>query len=158
MEKNAIKITHDLRVVADFLGGMRSLINRRSNVGDAKIGPQDGVQADKDAVLGELAFARWKNVYPDLSLAARSGSYDLIVNGYKFDVKTTRYVDGRLLATTKKNPDVDIFALAILLEDRVVFPGYALAEELYRDERLLDLGHGAGYAMAQAELRKWKDG
>lgn len=76
--------------------------------------------------------------------------------GGKIDVKTTRHRNGRLLSTLKKNDDVDIYVLAIIDKNHVIFPGYALKEELFREENKIELGHGIGYGMTQDMLRKWK--
>ncbi len=151
-----VPITPDMRLIAALLGGMRAMVNRRQGVADKKIGPQDGLQADQDAIIGELAFAQLHNVWPDLSLTPRSGSCDVVVGRMRCDVKTTRRKDGSLLATTKGNPDVDAYVLAILDDEQVLFPGYALASELCHESRLTTKGHGPTYAMNQAELRAWK--
>lgn len=152
----SVAITKDLQVLADILGGFRSLVARNANVKDAKIGPQSGMDGDKDGILGELAFCQLMNVWPDIGLSPRSGSADAVVKDKKVDIKTTRHRSGRLLATLKNNPDVDIYVLAIIDKDEVLFPGYALKSELIRDERITDLGHGRGYSMEQHELRKFQ--
>lgn len=150
-----VKITPDMRVVAAMLGSIRAMINRSSGVKDAKIGKQDGFVADQDAIIGELAFAKLFNVWPDLSLSARSGSYDMLVGRSRVDVKTTREPNGRLLSTLKANPDVDVYVLAVIAGDEVRFPGYAKAKDLIHESRITDLGHGKTYAMRQADLRQW---
>ena len=152
-----ITITPDLQLIANIIGTMRSIVNRRVGTKDAKIGLQDGTQADIDGFLGELAFCKWKNVWPDLSAMLRSASYDCIVGNCRVDVKTTRVKSGRLLATLKENPDVDVYALAIIDGDVVRFPGYMTAKELRIDENIVDLGHGNGYGAAQDRLCKFKD-
>ena len=153
-----VAIIPDMRLIASLLGGMRAMVNRKDGVADRKIGPQNGLQADQDAIIGELAFAMLHNCWPDLSLTPRSGSFDVLLKGKRIDVKTTRRKDGRLVATTKTNPDVDVYVLAILDEEQVLFPGYATASELCHESRLTNLGHGPTYAMDQAALRPWKDG
>lgn len=151
----SVAISQDMRVLANFLGGVRALMNRGSGVKDAKVGPQDGLQADQDAILAELAFAKLHNCWPDLSLRPRSGSADAVIKGKRIDIKATRRQNGQLLSTLKKNSDVDVYVLAILTDDQVVFPGWAYAEELHSDKCKTDLGHGATYAMNQSELRSW---
>lgn len=152
----SVPITHDLRVLASIIGGFRSLVARNAGVRDAKIGPQSGLEGDQDGILGELAFCQLMNVWPDLGLSPRSGSADALVQDKRVDIKTTRHRSGRLLATLKGNPDVDIYVLAIIGDDAVHFPGYALKQELINENRIRDLGHGAGYVMDQTELRKFK--
>ena len=154
---DVISITPDLQLISNIIGSMRSAINRNAGTKDAKVGPQDGAQADIDGVLGELAFCKWKNVWPDLSIAARSGSYDCIVNGLRIDVKTTRIKSGRLLSTLKSNSDVDIYVLAIIEDGFVNFPGYMFAKEFRRDENIADLGHGKTYCVERNQMRKFKE-
>lgn len=151
-----VEVTADMKLMASLLGGFRSLVNRGQGVKDAKIGPQDGMAADQDAIIGELAFAKLHNVWPDLSLCPRSGSADLVVKGKRIDIKSTRRKDGRLLSTTKTNSDVDVYVLAILEDHQVSFPGWAYADDLHTPERLTDLGHGPTYALNQSDLRPWK--
>ena len=79
-----------------------------------------------------------------------------MLKGKRIDIKSTRHKTGRLLATKKINPDIDIFVLAIIDEDKVSFVGYATAAELYDPSNLTDLGHGEGYAIEQKDLRQWK--
>jgi hypothetical protein len=154
----SIIITDDLRVLASILGGFRTLVARNSGVKDAKIGNQSGMQSDQDGILAELAFAQWWNVWPDIGLSPRSGSYDMLVKDQRIDIKATRRADGRLLATLKVNPDVDIYVLAIVLDKEIKFPGFALKGDLIQESRIRDLGHGRGYAMDQIDLRKFNEG
>ena len=152
----SLEITDEMRVLASILGGFRSLTARNSGVHDAKIGPQSGLNADIDGILGELAFCKVFNVFPDIGLKPRSGSPDAILKDKRVDVKTTRYKTGHLAATLKGNPDVDIYVLAIIDDVKVEFRGYALASELLSEDKIKDLGHGKGYAMEQSELRQFK--
>lgn len=151
-------ITDDLRVLASILGGFRSLVARNAGVKDAKIGKQAGMDGDQDGILAELIFAQWQNVWPDIGLVPRSGSADAVIKGKRIDVKSTRRPEGRLLATLKINPDVDIYVLAIISNDSVSFPGFALKSDLIQQSRIIDLGHGKGYAMEQSELRQFNTG
>ena len=109
-----------------------------------------------EAKLANLGKAISAEEQADLGLSPRSGSADAVVKDKKVDIKTTRHRSGRLLATLKANPDVDIYVLAIIDEGKVVFPGYALKSELIQDANLKDLGHGKGYAMEQSQLRKFQ--
>jgi hypothetical protein len=155
-ELKSIDITMDMRVLASILGSMRSMVARFNKVRDAKIGEQHGVDGDQLGILGELAFCKLMNVWPDLGLSPRSGSADAVVKGYRWDVKTTNRKDGRLLSTLKGNPDVDLYALAIIDGDTALFPGWAKAEDLHNEKCVRDLGHGPGYVMDQDQLRPWK--
>jgi hypothetical protein len=137
------------------LGGMRSLVARSAGVKDAKMGDQNGLEADIDGLMGEYAFCKWKNIFPDLVPAPRSGSCDCVFKNQRIDIKTTRYKTGRLLATLKNNQDIDIYVLAILEENIVNFVGWAKKEDLCQQKNIKNLGHGDGYSLDQNELRSF---
>jgi hypothetical protein len=143
-------------MICNLVGRMRSIIARGCGVRDAKIGPQDGAEADVIGVMAEFAFAKKYNVFPDLGLSPRSGGRDGTVAGKRYDIKATKHKNGRLLCTTKKNNDVDIYVLAIVDGANIVFPGYATSQELCNENNLIDLGHGTGYALTQDRLNKLK--
>jgi len=151
-----IKLAVDEVTVCQMLGRMRSLIARNSGVKDAKIGDQDGAEADVLGVMAEYAFAKKFNTFPDLGLTPRSGSADGVLNGKRYDIKSTTYKTGRLLSTMKVNPDVDIYVLAIVDGNEVDLVGWAKKEELIKDENIVNLGHGKGYALSQENLNYFK--
>jgi hypothetical protein len=139
-----------------LIGNMKTISSRTQNVKDRQMGKQEAYETDEDGMIGEYAFCKHYNIFLDVSLSPRSGSYDCMYKSKRIDIKTTRVTNGRLIATTKKNPDVDIFVLAILEGNQVTFPGYALAAELYDESKLTNLGHGETYAIEQQDLRQWK--
>ena len=151
-----VNLKDDEISVCQILGRMRSLIARSANIKDAKIGDQNGADADVQGIIAEYAFAKQFNIFPDLGLSPRSGSYDGILNGIRYDIKATSYKNGKLLCTKKYNPDVDIYVLAIVDNNNVNFIGYAKSEELRKEINLTNLGHGEGYAMTQDKLTKFK--
>lgn len=151
-----VKLDHDEIAVCQLLGRMRSLIARSANVHDAKIGDQDGADADVIGLMAEFAFAKRFNCFPDLGLKPRSGSYDGRINGKRYDIKATKHKNGRLLCTMKDNPDVDIYVLAIVDQPVVRLVGYASKDELRHEGNLIDLGHGKGYAMTQDKLQQFR--
>jgi len=151
-----IKLAADEVTVCQMLGRMRSLIARNSGVKDAKIGDQDGAEADVLGVMAEYAFAKKFNTFPDLGLTPRSGSADGVLNGKRYDIKSTTYKTGRLLSTMKVNPDVDIYVLAVVDGNEVDLVGWAKKEELIKDENIVNLGHGKGYALTQDKLNIFK--
>jgi hypothetical protein len=151
-----IKLEPDEIAVCNLIGRNRALIARSSGVKDVKMGNQDGAEADVLGFMGEYAFAKHFNVFPDLGLVPRSGSADGILKGYKYDIKTTTYKNGRLLSTIKDNDDVDMYVLAIVEEPFVFVAGYAFKDELRKESNLIDLGHGKGYGLNQEQLREFK--
>jgi len=133
--------------------------NRGSGVKNAKIGNQSNESTDIDGFGAELIVAKHLNLYPDLSINPRSGGTDLVSKkGKTIDVKQTQYKTGRLLATLKKNSDdncSDIFVLVIGTFPDYEIIGWCYKEELLKEENILDLGHGKGYALNQDRLRKF---
>jgi len=143
-------------VIANVLATMRNAVSRGSGTKDAKIGKQSALQTDLDGAVAEIAFAKAHNAYLDFSVAPKSGGHDLFVNGYKVDVKATRYQHGKLLATTKKTlGDAQIFVLGIVNDHVVTFAGWAWATDLLASENLSDLGYGPTYALDQDRLKRF---
>ena len=141
-------------VVCKMLGNLRTLAARSANGKDA--GLSTSLETDEDGVIAEMAFCKHWNIFFDPEASPRKHSYDCVLKGKRIDIKSTRHKNGRLLATKKINPDIDIFVLAIIEENKVSFVGYATAAQLYDTSNLTDLGHGEGYAIEQKELRQWK--
>jgi hypothetical protein len=150
-----ITLQPDEITVCQMIGRMRSLIARSSGVKDAKMGDQDGAEADVIGMMAEYAFAKQFNVFPDLGLSPRSGSADGIIKGKRYDIKATTYKTGRLLCTVKDNPDVDVYILAIVSGNEIDIAGWEYKENLRKDENLIDLGYGKGFALTQDKLQKF---
>ena len=96
---------------------MRFTNNRKKHVPISKVGPQSHEKTEILGLGGEIAVARWLNIYPDLTTHTRQGGADLTSNtGKRIDVKTTMYKTGKLLAMMNTAyPDIDIFVLVIIL-------------------------------------------
>lgn len=153
---NVITLQAGEMAVCTVLAEMRNAVARSSSVVNAKMGKQSDYQTDLDGMVAEVAFSKWRNCYPDLTIGARSGGVDCVLNGKKIDVKSTRYPNGKLLATLSKAVDeVDIYVLAVVNGNQVTFPGWAHSHELINEQNIVDLGHGRGYALNQSQLRKF---
>jgi hypothetical protein len=147
---------HEL-LICRSLGIMRRTC-ASGNVVDRQVGKQDPWEIDIDGVVGEFCVAKWLNVCPDLTISIRKGGVDLVSPiGRTIDVKTTRYKNGRLLATkSKANDPCDIYILAITDETGCDIIGWANQEDLFKPENIVNLGHGEGFAMSQDVLNKTK--
>lgn len=151
-----IIIQQDELLTCQILGRMRSIIARGAGIKDAKVGNQDGADADVMGIIAEYAFAKHFNTFPDIGLTPRSGSCDGVLKGYRYDIKATGYKTGKLLCTLKENLDIDMYVLAIVDGMSVDFIGYALSKHLRKEENLTDLGHGKGYALTQDKLTRFQ--
>jgi len=158
-EHGLVELDAGEMAVAQSVAAMRNGINRATNVANSRVGPQSDYQTDLDGLVAEIAWAKWKNCYPDLTVSPRSGGADAIVGRYRVDVKATRKERGRLLARPSKEiGDADIYVLAVVDQNRVTFRGWAFANELIHAQNLTDLGHGPTYALEQERLRGFQDG
>jgi len=149
-----VTLNPDEILLCQMAGRMRSLIARTASITDVKMGNQDGIEADIMGMMGEYAFAKRFNLFPDFGLSPRSCSADgRLRDGTAYDVKTTHYKTGRLLCTLKENRDVNIYILAIADKNTINLVGWAGGAQLRQEENLIDLGHGKGYALTQDKLR-----
>jgi len=157
-----IELTPPEILVCQCIGRMRSLIARSANVKDQKAGEQDGNNADVMGFMAEYAFAKHFNVFPDIGLTPRSGSCDGKIplkdfSVVSYDVKATHIRNGRLLATKKVNPDVDIYVLCIVTDNQVDIKGYVKKENFIKSENLKTIGRVEGYCLEQSQLKPFPE-
>lgn len=152
-------LTNGEMMTCRLIGNMRTMSNRNFKVNDMQMGKQDPWDTDEWGVVGEYAFCKMHNIFFDFSISPRSGSFDCTYKGVRIDIKTTILPRGQLVARAKKNPDVDVFALAILTGNVVSFPGFCKASDLYDEANLTDLKNGKepAYVVPQERLRIWAD-
>lgn len=138
-----------------YLAKCRQAITRANGVIDRKMGDQDWLETELQGLAGEFAYCKMFNMYPDFSVHPRSGGYDCKDDyGFKYDIKTTKHHNGRLLKTLKHNPDVDYYVLMTGQPPTYIYRGEVIATDLVNANNIVDLGHGQGYAMTQEQIRK----
>ena len=152
-----INLTDDEVMMCQHVGHLRSVLSRGNKVKDMKRTDMAGLDIDAQGVTAEYAVAKHFNVFFDLGLSPRTGSADGVMNGYSYDVKSTHHALGKLLATLKDNPDVDMYIMCIT-PDRwtVKLVGWCWKKELINKKNIKDLGYGKGYALEQSQLRSFK--
>lgn len=151
---NKVELSQSELKICEWLAKNRFSNNRSSKVVDKKIGPQSCYETDLEGICGEFAFCKALNVYPDMSIDPRKGGFDLMINGSKFDIKTTKYKTGKLLAVRgKKIIDCDYYALIIGYRPSYKIAGICKSTDLIKDNNLVDLGYGLTYCMDQSELK-----
>lgn len=152
-----VELSASEMAVVQMLASMRHTMNRGHDVNNSRIGPQSDYQTDLDGLIAEFAFCKWKNIWPDLSIAPRAGGADCVFGKWKVDVKATRRPNGRLLAVmSKTEQQAEVYVLAVVKDNEVTFPGWAFAKELLNQKNVIDLGHGPTYALDQSQLRQFK--
>ena len=146
------------QIVCKLGAKMRYNASRSANVYNAKIGPQSNEETDLLGLGGELAVAKWLNVYPDLTSYARQGGVDLTSNtGKRIDVKTTKYATGKLLAKINTPYlDIDVFVLVTTVYPVFTVCGWATKEELIHSDTVANLGHGDTHCLDQDKLHTGK--
>lgn len=153
-----ITLTEQELKTINILSNLRGLVARGANVTNLRVSEEKHQDVDFDGLIGEYAFCKIHNLFLDIVPTPRSGSYDCLFHDQRLDIKSTRYKNGVLLGHTERNPDIDVYVLAIIEGALVRFPGYALAEELYTERNLTTLGRydKPVYALDQSRLRKFK--
>jgi hypothetical protein len=130
---------------------------QNTGINHDKVSNKTQEQQTFEGVMGEVAFAKAMNVCPDLSTEPRKNGYDCTYKDKRWDIKATECRTGHLLIpSTKNNPDVDVYALAILHAFHVELIGWAYKTDLMQPENLKDLGKGLSYMLTQQQLRKFK--
>lgn len=144
--------------LAQYLAQQRYRAGRRAGIEDRQIGPQSSYETDLQGIAAEIAVAKTLNVYPDLEVGHTPDADLMTRDGRQLDVKATKYSTGHLLAAPWKDKGgaVDEYVLVVGKFPRYRIAGVMSRDELLRDERLKDLGHGRGYAATQAELHMLK--
>tara|TARA_Y100000310_G_C20561210_1_gene753154 strand:+ start:260 stop:775 length:516 start_codon:yes stop_codon:yes gene_type:complete len=143
-------------LTARVVASMRTGLNRQSGTPDAKKCDRDGFEIDLDGVGGEMAFAKLKNLCPDLGALPRSGGHDFLTkNGRTLDVKTTSVKHGNLLVgENKANAPSDFYVLMTGKFPTYEYVGWASSKQVFKAENLVDLGYGKVYRVWRKDLRK----
>lgn len=133
-----------------------NVVDRRADAGVLADGPHWW------GVVGELAFAKWWNVWPDLTCYPRAGTPDFVVEGLTWDVKATPVPNGELICPTSAKADAQMYALAIVRQTgrhayAIRFPGWATRAELIGEHRISTRFPKPCYAIPQAELHSWEE-
>lgn len=152
-----VELTDAEVLIGSKVGKTRSVVGETAHLHDEKKGEQTREEGDVLGMLGELAFCKWANLYPDLSPTARCvGSADCYFRGFPVDVKTTKARDGALLAKPKLkdgNP-FTLYVLVYQLSDyNYLIRGWAPHSILFQEKNLGDwYGWGECYRLVPEAL------
>lgn len=113
-------------------------------------------QISIDGVLSEYMVAKYKGLFLDLNCEVRKFGADLISNGKKIDIKSTRKSGGDLnIRITHKDKDYDFYVLVELTEhDNGIIVGYISRENAIKDENVVVNPNGNPYYKISRELLK----
>jgi hypothetical protein len=93
------------------VAAIRQAVNRESGITNLKAGKQDPMTTEIVGILGEFAFAKWQNLYPDLTTHLRSGTFDATLKGWGVDVKSTRNPSGELWVDARPDKRASVYVL-----------------------------------------------
>ena len=144
-------------LTARVVASMRTGLNRQNGTPDGKRCDRDGFDVDLDGVGGEMAFAKLKNLCPDLGALPRSGGHDFLArNGrHTIDVKTTSMKDGNLLVgENKAGAPSDFYVLMEGKFPSYEYVGWANSKHGFKEDNLVNLGYGMVYRVWRGELAK----
>ena len=141
------------QMIAIEVAKKRAADNLKKGNVNRKAGPQSNEFTELEGVAGEIAVAKHFNVYPDFG--DKPGIHDLIICGWKVDVKTTKYPKGRLeAAEDKRDADVDVYLLVTGLFPVYTLRGWQWEDNLFlRKNRLTyEKNNSTVYQVAQSTL------
>lgn len=144
--------------LAHLIGTMRQGLSSANGAQDP-LSHVNSYAAHAMGVAGELAFAKWRNIYPLLNYLPTKGGADCLGHkGQSIDVKTTSDENGHLIVGRgKKHHPCDNYVLMIGNGKDFRCGGYATSEEVFDDNNLGDGGHGLQHCIDQGNLRRaWK--
>jgi hypothetical protein len=106
-------------------------------------------------VTAEIAYAKWANVFPDLTAPATAHSYDVLHDGVRVDIKAVTHSDHRLIAPRWKQVDsCDLYVLALVCGAEVTLLGWVRSGDFITPANLKNVGHGDCYVMTRDQLRR----
>jgi len=155
-----ITLTKEEREIAKLIAERRIEAGNASGFYRGKMSDLDDLKMNYEGMMGEIAFCKLFNSYPDFEVKARRSKDDqgdCVYKGNKVDVKSTKYHRGKLLVTIWNHGNCDLFCLFTGEDGEYTFKGFCKKEDMLRKERIIDLGYGKTYAMNQNQLKEYED-
>jgi hypothetical protein len=139
--------------ICKYVARCRNQYGRENGIENKKKGPQSDELTDLNGMGAELVFCKIHNIYPDLDIGILADDDCLLPSGLGVDVKTTTYLQGRLLVgLNKKEKQADIYALLVGSFPNYRYAGMMSAKEIFNDENIGNTGHGDCYLIDQKRL------
>lgn len=150
-----VVLTEHEKRIAEWLRKQRQAA-RSGNVSVIQ-GPEAKEKYTDQGFMGEFAFCKALNVYPDMTVGEIVAA-DCFAFGGTWDVKTTTYLNGYLAVYKgKRKRPCDFYAQVIQGPNAEWFKitGWVTGRELFQSHNLIDLGNGPCYAVEQANLHNF---
>lgn len=141
------------------LASLRYHANISGNVKENIKTDRHPVEIHLDGVISEYAFCKHFNVFMDCNTEPRSAGFDALVDGYRFDIKSSRNPESKLYINQKINKIVDLYALGIISPDllSVDFKGHIKYQEARCEDYATVLNGSIVYIVPQNKLKKFKE-
>jgi len=140
------------------LASDRSKGNRNAGFRNSKISPEDYYSVELRGLGGAYTFCKEHEISPDpvLQQGPRRGSITVTSpHGYRVNIKTTKYENGRLLSSVNASQrGIDVYALMIGEFPDFRFVGWEFADKVRQEENRTFIGRSENYALEQHELKK----
>ena len=144
--------------IAKAIARARSANNRMAGVTCQMRSPAPPCEEEMNGFGAEIAYCKAFNLYPDFSVIPKKGGHDCVHCGKTVDVKATPHTNGRLLVLPhKESHGVDMYALVTGWMPHYTIVGYATRDEVFRNDNMMDMGHGESHAIEQEELHEFND-
>jgi hypothetical protein len=134
------------------LAAVRQETNDINGVIDHRIAKnKSSLEINFQGAKGEIALARFLNVYPDLTTQSRSGGCDLIFRGNKIDVKNRHPYRDLMTPATKKAGESDIY-VCVTGDNPIILLGWCYENQFINPRRIVHWTPVTSYFVREAEL------
>jgi len=155
-----VKLYPNEMLLCRMIGSLRVLSSTNNNFKtsetNVKRGQKSQLEYDIDGVLAEYAFCKHFNVWFNFDVRYVSNSWDAMLLGKRFDIKSTDKPNGGLLDGMKINENIDVYALAFINGDTVTLKGYLPRHKFIKDENIQFVANGNVYLVSEDKLKRFK--
>lgn len=135
----------------------RQMMNEYNYVVDRRIAiDKSSVEVHLQGVKGELALAKYLNVYPDFTTNCRKGGSELVYRGWRLDAKNRNPYRDLMTPASKRPGEADIY-VCITGDNPLILLGWCFDKEFIIPERIVTWTPIKSYFMEEKELRDMND-
>jgi hypothetical protein len=146
-----VKLNEAEMKLAKYLGNAREEMNKSTT--DMKVGNQDSLSTNIEAVGAELAVCKYLNLYPDTDTSSWAVA-DCVFHGFTIDVKWSKSHRSNLVAKKKPaNKTCNMYVQVTGEMPNYKINGYCSAKQLFSERQKTDLGYGETYLVLNSELK-----
>ena len=147
-----VTLSEEQQELAVQVGIERNRACKESGTENHRISNQDDEQMNIDGVAAEIAWFHYHGLLPDLTTTLPSPDHDGVWNGLLVDVKSTKYMDGKLITALKSRTKmVDVYGFCAGVFPRYQVVGHMMTVDFINDAHIGDLGYGPTYIATRYE-------